>query len=111
MHYAIIKSGGKQHRVAVGDIIDVELLKAEMGKPVRFEEVLFVHDGHNPHFGGPTLQGYFVEAQLVDFVSGPKIQSVKYKRRKRCYKKWGHRQHYSRVKITAIQKPHKAKEK
>lgn len=113
MSYAIIKSGGKQHRVAVGDLIDVELLKVELGGTVEFTDVMFVHNGEGktPHFGAPFVEGIVVTGEVIDSVAGPKIQSVKYKVRKRNYKKWGHRQHYSRVKITGIGKPHKDKEK
>lgn len=102
MSYAIIKSGGKQHRVAVGDLIDVELLPVELGDAVEFSEVLFIQNDNKSLIGSPFINGYVVKGELVDFVAGPKIQSVKYKVRKRSYKKWGHRQHYSRVKITAI---------
>ncbi len=113
MSYAIIKSGGKQHRVAVGDLIDVELLKAEIGGKIEFKDVLFIHNGEDkkPHFGGPFIDGFVVMGEVVDTVAGPKIHSVKYKVRKRSYKKWGHRQHYTRVRITGIGQPHKDKEK
>lgn len=109
MSYAIIKSGGKQHRVAVGDLIDVELLKVELGGTVEFNDVMFVHNGEgkDPFFGSPHVENFVVSGEVVDFVAGPKIHSVKYKVRKRSYKKWGHRQHYTRVKITGIGKPHK----
>lgn len=99
--YAIIKTGGKQYRVAVGDVIDVELLKEEIGSEVKFSEVLFVTNGSKPVFGAPTVANCFVVGEHVDFVSGPKVTSVKYIPGNHR-KKIGHRQHYSRVKITQI---------
>jgi large subunit ribosomal protein L21 len=101
--YAIIKSGGKQYRVAVGDFVDVELIEADIGGPVEFSEVLLVADGEQVQVGAPHVAGYVVKGELVDYVAGPKIHSVKYKKRKRSYRKWGHRQFYARVKIQAIQ--------
>ncbi len=102
--YAIIKVGGKQYRVAKDDIIEVELLDAEQGAHVHFKEILFVDDGTSPLVGGPHVPGFIVTGQLLDTVSGPKITSVKYKRSHNTRKKFGHRQHYSRVKITEIGK-------
>lgn len=102
--YAIIKTGGKQYRVAKDDIIEVELLNADAGENVEFTDVLFVNDGSIAQVGVPAVAGYFVKGQLLDIASGPKIVSMKYKRRKSQYRKFGHRQHYSRVKITEIAK-------
>lgn len=101
--YAIIKTGGKQYRVAVGDVVDVDLLEGELGSEVHLTDILFVNDGSQSIIGGPLVAGYNVVAELVDYVSGPKVTSVKYipgnHRRK-----IGHRQHYSRIKITGIKK-------
>lgn len=99
--YAIIKSGGKQYRVAVNDVVDVELLEADLGSQVEFN-ALFVQNGEDALIGAPMVSGYVVQGELVDIIGGPKVVSVKYKRRKRQVRKFGHRQHYSRVKITAI---------
>lgn len=100
--YAIIKTGGKQYRVAKDDVIDVELLDAEPGAKVEFAEVLFLSDGKKVHVGTPSVDGFTVKGELVETIKGPKVTSVKYKKRKNCRKKWGHRQNYSRVKITTI---------
>lgn len=100
--YAIIKTGGKQYRVAENDVIDVELLDAELGSKVEFAEVLFFHDGATAHVGAPSVAGCTVKGELLDFVKGDKITSVKYKKRKNYRKKWGHRQNYARVKITTL---------
>ena len=100
--YAIIRSGGKQYRVAPGDVIDVEILKEVTGPSVQFPEVLFFHNGSEPKTGLPFVEGVVVSAELVGPAKGPKITSVKYKRSHHQYRKFGHRQHYSRVKITEI---------
>ena len=100
--YAIIKTGGKQYRVAEGDIIEVELLKAQSGEAVEFSQVLLVTDGKTAHVGKPTVGGYLVKGELLGIASGPKVTSMKYKPSSHQYKKFGHRQHYSRVKITDI---------
>lgn len=100
--YAIIKTGGKQYRVAQDDVIDIELLDAELGQNVEFSEVLYFHDGATAHVGTPSVAGCTVIGELLDFVKGEKITSVKYKKRKNYRKKWGHRQNYARVKITTL---------
>ncbi len=89
--YAIIKTGGKQYRVAQDDVIDIELLDAEPGAKVEFSEVLFFHDGATAHVGTPSVAGCTVKGELLDIVKGEKVTSVKYKKRKNCRKKWGHR--------------------
>ncbi len=99
--YAIIKSGGKQYRVAKDDVIDVDLLHLDQGSSVEFP-VLFVNDGSNSIIGEPVLNGYAVKGEILGDAAGPKITSMKYKPRKRQHKKWGHRQHYTRVKIVDI---------
>lgn len=100
--YAIIKSGGKQYKVKKGDVIDVELLEGENGERVEFADVLFFSDGENQHVGGPLVSGITVAGEFVDIVKGPKISSVKYKRSHHQYRKFGHRQKYSRIKITEL---------
>lgn len=99
--YAIIRSGSKQYRVKEGDTIDVELLKTE-DKNVKFEEILLFSDGKEIKVGTPHLNGYSVEGELEETVKGPKVIAYKYKKRKATSKKIGHRQKYSRVKITKV---------
>ncbi|MFZ0565184.1 MAG: 50S ribosomal protein L21 [Chlamydiales bacterium] len=98
--YAIIKSGGKQYRVEKGDVIDVELLSGEQGAEVSFQEVLFLYDGDKIKVGSPALDDVIIRGEIVDSVRGPKVVAYKYKRRKNYRRKVGHRQHYTRVKIT-----------
>ena len=101
--YAIIRSGSKQYRVKKGDVIQVELLKAAPGEMVEFRDVLFLGDANGTaKVGMPTVDGCIVKAEYMDEVRGKKIQSVKYKRRKNQYRKFGHRQTYSQVKIVDI---------
>lgn len=100
--YAIIKTGGKQYRVAVGDIIDVELLNTDQGEKFEFGDVLFAFDGSEPKFGGPALSDFLVVGEVLGTVSGEKITSLKYKRSHNQCRKWGHRQKYTRVRITDI---------
>jgi large subunit ribosomal protein L21 len=103
--YAIIKSGSKQYRVQKDDVVHLELLAVEPGQTVEFRDVLFVGDETGKsQVGAPTVPGCVVTAQCLGIAKGPKIQSMKYKRRKNCYRKFGHRQHYSQVKIIDIVK-------
>jgi large subunit ribosomal protein L21 len=103
--YAVIESGGKQYRVSPGDLVDVELLSAEAGKPVRFDRVLAVVGGDNgPHLG-EALAGAAVTASFVGEVLGPKIRVFKKKKRSTFRRTTGHRQHLHRVRIDEIQLP------
>lgn len=103
--YAIIQTGSKQYKVKKNDVINVELLQAEVGAPVEFNDVLFVQDeAGNSIVGAPTAPGYVVKGQFVRVAKGEKITSTKYKKRKNEYRKFGHRQKYSQVKITDIAK-------
>ena len=109
--YAIIKTGGKQYRVAEGDVIDVELLQSQPGESVEFSDVLFFHDGSAAKIGQPNVSGCTVMGELIEEALGPKIVSVKYKRRQNQRRKFGHRQHYHRVRITKIGGAKKAAKK
>lgn len=100
--YAIIKTGGKQYRVAIGDVIDVELLNGEIGSEINFTDVLFVNNGADSIIGAPIVSDCIVVGKLIDFVTGPKVTCVKYIPGNHR-KKIGHRQHYSRCEITHIE--------
>jgi len=100
--YAIFQSGSKQYRVEEGDVVDVELLDSPQ-QTHTFSEVLFVH-GDTPIVGAPLVEGWNVHTEVLGESKGPKTISFKRKRRKNCRKKIGHRQHYTRVKVTAISK-------
>lgn len=99
--YAIIKTGSKQYRVKAGDVIDVELLSdAEPKKSIDFTDVLLFHDGKEAKLGAPTVANAIVKGEVMDQVRGPKVVAYKYKKRKNYRRKVGHRQNYTRVKIT-----------
>lgn len=99
--YAIIETGGKQYRVEKGDVIDVELLTEPVGGKVEFKNVLLL-GGQHPKVGSPNLDKAAVLGELAEEIKGPKVIAFKYKRRKGIRRKVGHRQRYSRVKITEI---------
>lgn len=98
--YAIIETGGKQYRIELGKIIDVELLQEE--EEVEFKKVLFFHDGKENHVGAPYVANCLVKGEVLGEEKGPKVIAFKYRRRKDSKKTVGHRQKYSRVKITEI---------
>lgn len=100
--YAVIKSGGKQHRVVKDELLKVELLKAEKGDTVKIEDVLMIADGANITIGQPVVSGASVTAEVVEHGRGEKVRIVKHRRRKHYHKEQGHRQWYTLLKITAI---------
>jgi large subunit ribosomal protein L21 len=100
--YAIIETGGKQYRVEKGDEIDVELIEPEATGKVQFKHVLFLNNENAIKIGNPHLGNCSVIGELVQEVKGPKVIAFKYKKRKGIRRKVGHRQRYSRVKITDI---------
>jgi len=100
--YAIIKSGGKQYRVEEGQTVKLEKVGAEAGNSVDFEDVLMVANGEDIKLGAPFLSGAKVTAEVVENGRAKKVEILKFKRRKHHMKRMGHRQDYSKVKITAI---------
>ncbi len=102
MKHAIIETGGKQYRVAEGDVIFVEKLKAESGDNVTFDRVLAVVDEAGSKFGTPVLEGASVDAEVVKNGKGKKIRVYKMKPKKGYRLTKGHRQPYTQVKINAI---------
>ena len=101
--YAIIRTGNKQYRVKEGDIIDIEKLPGESASVVQFEEVLLLSTGDSIKIGEPVLQGVSVKGEIVEQMRDDKLFVFKYKKRKNCRRRKGHRQSLSRVKITAIE--------
>lgn len=102
--FAVIKTGGKQYRVAKDDVIAVEKLPAEAGASVELGEVLMLSDGGAVEIGAPLLKGAKVTAEVVEQTRGDKIIVFKKKRRKNYRRKKGHRQDLTVLKITAIQR-------
>ncbi len=102
MAYAVIQTGGKQYRVAEGDLIDVEKLDFETGAEAKFEEVLLVSNGTGLSIGAPLVAGAAVTAEVVEQTKAPKIVAFKFKRRKGYHRTVGHRRRLTRLKIKAI---------
>ncbi len=101
--YAIIKTGGKQYRVAEGDVIMVEKLAAEAGEAVVFDEVLAVVDGANTKVGKPLIEGAKVTAKVEKQGKARKILVFKYKAKSNYRRRQGHRQPYTKVVIEKIE--------
>ena len=102
MKTAIIETGGKQYRVAEGDVIFVEKLDAEEGASVTFDKVLAVIDGDTSSFGAPYIDGASVAGKVVKQGRSKKIRVYKMKPKKGYRKTQGHRQPYTKVEIGAI---------
>ena len=100
--YAIIRTGGHQYRVREGDTISVELLAGDAGDQVTFDEVLLVERDGAVQVGAPTVAGASVTAAIDGQVRGPKLLAMKYKNKTRSRTVRGHRQHLTRLEITAI---------
>ena len=99
---AIIVTGGKQYKVAEGDVVYIEKLDQEAGDAVKFDQVLAVIDGDKATFGTPTVAGASVEATVVKNGKGKKIRIFKYTPKKGYRKRQGHRQPYTKVEIGKI---------
>jgi large subunit ribosomal protein L21 len=100
--YAIIETGGKQYRVAVGDLLTIEKLPVDAGADVTFDRVLMVAGAGATRVGTPLVAGATVQARIEEQRRGPKIIVFKYKPKKRYRRRTGHRQAQTRIAITAI---------
>ena len=100
--YAVIKTGGKQYRVAEGDVLRVEKLETPLGENMEINDVLLIADGEALKVGAPLLEGAKVTAEVVSHARGPKIKIIKFRRRKHHRKQIGHRQWFTELKITGI---------
>jgi len=101
--YAVIKSGGKQYRVAAGDTVKVESVQGDVGQQLKLTDVLTVTDGDNVRFGAPFVAGAAVMATVVGHGRHGKITIFKMRRRKHFQKHGGHRQNYTELRIDSIQ--------
>lgn len=101
--YAVIKTGGKQYRVAEGDVVRVEKIDVATEETVEFDQVLLVANGDDVKVGQPLLEGAKVSAQVLEQGRHDKIKVVKFRRRKHSRTQQGHRQWYTALKITGIQ--------
>jgi large subunit ribosomal protein L21 len=100
--YAVVKTGGKQYRVAVGEKLKVEQIPADIGSQVTLGEVLALGAGSDVKFGKPTVSGATVTATVVSHGRHDKVKIFKMRRRKHYQKHQGHRQNYTELKIDAI---------
>ena len=101
MKNAVIRSGGRQYRVAEGEFVKLEKLAGAPGDAIEFADVLMV-GGDTPKFGTPSVSGAKVTGEIVRQGRGEKIVIFKFKRRKKYRRKQGHRQYFTEVKITGI---------
>ena len=100
--YAVIETGGKQHKVEKGMVLSVDLLKDEVGKKITFDNVLLYADGDNVEVGQPYLNNVKVTAEVKDIVKAEKISILRFRRRKHSMRKIGHRAKHSEIEIKNI---------
>ncbi|MGB5471924.1 MAG: 50S ribosomal protein L21 [Gammaproteobacteria bacterium] len=100
--YAVIKTGGKQYRVAQGDTLRLETLDGSAGDAIEFDQVLMVGEGADVKIGTPFVAGGKVTATIKSQGRGKKVEIIKFRRRKHHMKRMGHRQNYTEVEITGI---------
>jgi large subunit ribosomal protein L21 len=100
--YAVVKTGGKQYKVAPGEKLKVEQIPADVGAQVVLDQVLLVGEGDNVRLGQPVLAGASVQATVVSHGRHDKVRIFKMRRRKHYQKHQGHRQNYTEIKIDTI---------
>jgi large subunit ribosomal protein L21 len=100
--YAVIKSGGKQYRVAAGEKLKIEQLAGDVGAEIVIDQVLMVADGETVALGTPLVPGASVTAKIVSHGRGDKVHIFKMRRRKHYRKSQGHRQNYTEIEILGI---------
>lgn len=102
MSYAVILSGGKQHKVVEGEVLNLDKIEQGVGEKIKFDQVLMVRTEKDFKLGVPMVKGAVVEAEVVSQFRDDKVRIIKFKRRKHHMKHQGHRQYLTRVKITKI---------
>jgi len=102
MSFAIIETGGKQYKVSASKILEIEKLDAEVGKTLKFKNVLLLSDDKHTEVGNPNIEGASVEAMLLENVKDRTVLIFHKRRRKHSRKKNGHRQRHSKIQITKI---------
>ncbi len=100
--YAVIKTGGKQYRVAAGEKLKIEQISADIGAEIVLDKVLLVADGDNLKMGRPLVNGATVQAKVLTQGRHDKVRIFKLRRRKHYQKHQGHRQNYTEIQITGI---------
>jgi len=99
---AVIKTGGKQYLVQENDVISIEKLGKEVGEKISFDQVLLVDDGSSAQVGAPFLAGVTVSAEIVENGREAKVLVQRYRQKSRSFKRNGHRQPFTKVKVTGI---------
>ena len=102
MSYAVIRTGGKQYRVAPGDVVRIERLTGDVGSAVEFSEVLIASDDAGIRVGRPLVDGARVRGQIIAQTRDKKVLVYKKKRRKNYRRRRGHRQYLTSVRVTEI---------
>jgi large subunit ribosomal protein L21 len=100
--YAVIKTGGKQYRVAPGEKLKIEQIPADVGSQITLDQVLMVAEGESVKVGNPLVSGAKVTATVVSHGRGEKVRIFKLRRRKHYQKTQGHRQNYTEIRVDAI---------
>jgi len=100
--FAVIKTGGKQYTIKVGNIFSTEKIVANVGATYKIEDVLLISDGAASTIGSPFIKGASVDLEILEHGKGDKILIFKKKRRKDYRKRQGHRQQYTKLKVIAI---------
>ena len=100
--YAVIKTGGKQYKVAPGEKLKVEQIPADVGAEVILDQVLMIGEGESVRLGQPNVAGATVKATVVSQGRGEKVKIFKMQRRKHFRKHQGHRQNYTEIEISGI---------
>ena len=101
--FAVFESGGKQHRVAPGDIVRLERMDGRVGEGVAFKRVLMLGELGDVSVGAPYIDGAEVRGEVVGQGRARKVRVVKFRRRKNYLRRAGHRQHFTEVRITGVQ--------
>jgi large subunit ribosomal protein L21 len=100
--YAVIKTGGKQYRVAPGEKLKIEQIPADVGSQITLDQVLMVGEGESVKVGNPLVAGATVTATVVSHGRGEKVRIFKLRRRKHYQRTQGHRQNYTEIRVDAI---------
>lgn len=100
--FAVIESGGKQHRVEAGEVLALEKLEGDVGSTVEFDRIMLVADGDALEVGTPYVENGRVAAEILEHGRGDKVRIVKFRRRKDYKRVKGHRQWFTKVRITEI---------
>tara|TARA_B100000900_G_scaffold24332_1_gene18947 strand:- start:116 stop:433 length:318 start_codon:yes stop_codon:yes gene_type:complete len=100
--YAVIEAGGKQHKVELGQVLEVDLMQEDSGTDYAFENVMLYVDGDDVQIGQPYLENAKVVAEVLEDVKADKVTILRFRRRKHSMRKIGHRQQYTQIKIKEI---------